>query len=110
MGCKMDEPLDQFVAEWRLELATSDLGGHQLGKRVGREEKELLQIPSEKRPVPREPSPLLVLPAGRGKQVARVPSVRWREEEEVSSPSRSLLDTLLADLVYTCLPVRREIQ
>lgn len=100
--------LEQFVAEWKRELGTSGSAETLLGKRGGKtEEREsaggseegLVEVPVEKRvnvvPV-REPSPLLVLPAGRAERGQRVPV---RREADGGPEPPSLLDTLLADLV-----------
>lgn len=97
----MEKTLDQFVDEWRQELASSDREGGVLGKRGEREDDDcvLESVLSEKRPVVREPSPLLVLPAGRGQRAVTAPAGKRKDERDVDPSSHSLLDTLIADLV-----------
>lgn len=97
---EQEDALDQFVAEWRRELGTSGSRGRLLGKRgVKKEEERVDEVwGSGKRVVYREPSPLLVLPAGRGDQRESVPT-RREDGSRVESRSPCLLDRLLADLV-----------
>ena len=100
--------LDQFVAEWRQELLTFEPGGGLLGKREGRSKEEKGstsgsegeggEAPVEKRPAPREPAFLLVLPAGRGGDGQRVSALK-READSTRTQPPSLVDTLIADLV-----------
>lgn len=104
----LKETLDQFVVEWKRELGTSDSAETLLGKRGGKREERgsaggreesLVEVPVEKKvnvvPV-REPSPLLVLPAGLGEREQSLPA---RREADGGPELPSLLDTLLADLV-----------
>ena len=112
--------LEQFVADWRRELVTPTRGvgeGRLLGKRVeqGFEEDEddggsvsegeegYKEQPAAKKPAPREPSPLLVLPAGRQTQnedKEGLPSPKMEGGTDWQPSTSSLLvDTLIADLV-----------
>lgn len=105
----IEETLHQFVTEWKQELLTSDSDheeeGRILGKRTVNSQDEgnentderTTEMPSRKRLIHREPSPLLVLPACLGEKVVSVPSVNRKDEHSGQLPS--LLDTLLADLV-----------
>ena len=101
------EQLDLFIREWRRELDGGGRGGE--GRKVGRRDslptswnkEEEVREPARKRLAPREPSPLLVLPAGGG-----VREEGKREEEGEGrrailhqKGARRLLDTLIADLV-----------
>ena len=98
---QIEKTLDRFVVEWRAELSSSDREGGLLGKRGERGDGcgvELVEVPSEKRPVAREPSPLLVLPAGARQKTVSAP-VRERKECDVRPSAGSLLDILIADLV-----------
>lgn len=108
--------LDQFLTEWRRELLLSGpraregvlgkRGEHHLSHEGGDEESghELEEQPAGKRLAPREPSPLLVLPAGRRKEEKKEPSPPAEGERSSKQSSGSgLLDTLIADLVRPSL-------
>ena len=101
LGTDAEETLQEFVTEWRRELVTPRPSRRLLGKREDREVEEeageSADVPHEKKivVVRREPSPLLVLPPGRGKRALSEPAAS--EESRRASPS--LLDTLIADLV-----------
>ena len=107
MENELKETLDQFVAEWKRELVGSHPQKRLLGKRTVVEDSEkegknceegegsVSLVPTQTKVVHREPSPLLVLPAGRGERAVCV----CAERKDVSVQSPSLLDTLLADLV-----------
>ena len=106
----IEETLHQFVTEWKQELLTTGSDhtgeGRILGKRTvdsqddGNDEdvERTIEIPSRKRLINREPSPLLVLPACHGEKMISVPPAVNKKNEHSGKPS-SLLDTLLADLV-----------
>ena len=106
----LKETLDQFVTEWRQQLLTFEPGGGLLGKREGRSKEEKGspsgsegegeggEAPAEKRPAPREPAFLLVLPAGRGGDGQRVSALKIEAGSTRTQPP-SLVDTLIADLV-----------
>ena len=104
--------LDQFLTEWRRELLVSGSrpregvlgkrGEHHPSHRAGDEGRgdETEEEPAGKRLAPREPSPLLVLPAGRRKEEKEEPPPPAEGEGSSRRGSGSgLLDTLIADLV-----------
>ena len=107
MENELKETLDLFMAEWRRELVSSHPPRRLLRKRTVVEASEeegnkceedegsVNLIPTQTKVVHREPSPLLVLPAGRGERVVG----ECAERKDVRAQSPSLLDTLLADLV-----------
>ncbi len=103
--------LDQFFTEWRRELLVSGSRPREgvLGKRGehhpshragdGGRGDETEEEPVGKRLAPREPSPLLVLPAGRRKEEEEPPPPAEGEGSSRRGSGSGLLDTLIADLV-----------
>ena len=110
-GMDMDEEdlihdLDSFLCEWRRELSRGERNTPQrvLGKSTRDSGEEGAEAPARKRAAlygaaSDDPPPLLVLPAagGRARSIG-TPAVP-RGEEGGGRGSRTLVDTLIADLV-----------
>lgn len=94
--------LDSFLCEWRRELSRDPR--RLLGKSTRDSEEESAEAPARKRAAlystaSNDPPPLLVLPADGGRARSIRASAALRGEEVGGRGSRSLVDTLIADLV-----------
>ena len=94
--------LDSFLCEWRRELSQDPR--RFLGKSARDSEEESAEAPARKQAAlygtaSNDPPPLLVLPADGGRRQSIREPVALRGEEVGGRGSRSLVDTLIADLV-----------